>query len=115
MNKYSLIGINPTRIIHSGTINGQLPTASGSIAEPSVSAGLARYQNLASGGLFAFDKKSIIVEELIGTFTIVDSEGIMIRQAPTGMPFKLYPGEWLKASSGDNVQCVVRLDAHRIL
>lgn len=110
MKTYSLVGINPTRIIHAGTINGQLPSG-----EPTVSAGLARYSGLTAGGLFAFDKKSIIVEELSGTFAIVDSSGSTIRSTPTSFPFKLYPGEWLKASSGSSVACVVRLDAQRIL
>jgi hypothetical protein len=117
MNKYSLVGINPTRIVHSGAINGELPTISGEPAEPTVSAGLAKYNSLTTGGLFAFDKKAIIVEALIGTFTIVDSDdgATVIRPTPTTFPFKLFPGEWLKASSGASVTCVVRLDAQRIL
>ena len=115
MNTYSLVGVNPTKIIHKGTINGLKPMIGGAYAEPTVTGGKAEFASLTQGGLFAFDKKAIIVEGLLGTFTIVDPSGTVTRPTPTEFPFKLLPNEWLKAVTGAEVWCIVRLDAQRIL
>ena len=117
MSYYSIVGINPTRIVHQGTINGFKPEVSDEPAVPQISAGLAKYTGLTKGGLFAFDKKSIVVEALEGTFTIVDAADgtTVIRATPSVFPFKLMPNEWLRASTGASVACIVRLDATRIL
>ena len=115
MKTYSLIGVNPTKITHKGTINGQIPKNGSNIAEPTVTAGNAKFDGLTAGGLFAFDKKTVVVEALSGTFTIVDPEGQPGRALPTTFPFTLLPNEWLKASSGSEVSCTVRLAGQKIL
>ena len=114
MKSYSLIGIDPTLITHAGTINGQKPKIGAVFAEPAVKGGSAEFTALTAGGLFAFDKKAVVVESLIGTPTIVDPDGNAGRTLPA-VPFKLLPNEWLKFTSGAKVGCVVRLDAQRIL
>lgn len=115
MKTYSLIGVNPTKITHKGVIDGQKPQKAGAIAEPTVSAGIAKFDSLEHGGLFAFDKKTVVVEALVGTFTIVDPTGTAGRALPSTFPFTLYANEWLKASTGTEVSCTVRLAGQKIL
>lgn len=121
MNTYSLVGVDATRITHAGTINGKKPKLAGmtaeQFAEPIVKGGSAEFKDLVEGGLFAFDKKSLVIEELIGTAIIVDAsdDTTASRVTPATLPFKLFPGEWLKFTSGSKVGCVVRLDVQRCL
>lgn len=129
MKSYSLIGLEPTLITHEGTINGKKPRIETSgtpeeealdptpFAEPAVTAGRATFKDLVEGGLFAFDKKAIVIESLLGTATIVTAESDgedTSRATPTTFPFDLLPGEWLKFSSGSEVGCICRLKGERI-
>lgn len=121
MKTYSLVGLDPTMITHKGTINGKLPKKTVSsklvLVEPTVTAGKAVFENLEEGGLFAFDKKTVVIESLIGTATIVTaaSNGQDAgRTIPTTFPFTLLPGEWLKFTSGSEVGCICRLEGTRI-
>jgi hypothetical protein len=115
MKTYSLIGVNPTKITHKGIIDGGKPQKGGDIAEPAVSAGRAIFQDLEHGGLFAFDKKTVVIEDLSGTFSIVDPEGSVIETATPPLPFTLLPNQWLVASTGSEVSCTVRLAGQKIL
>lgn len=119
MKTYSLVGIDPTLITHKGTINGKRPKLDEDdlvFAEPVVTAGRAKFEGLAEGGLFAFDKKAVTIDSLLGTATIVSSadDSIVTRATPTVFPFDLLPGEWLKFSAGSEVGCIVRLKGERI-
>lgn len=123
MKRYSLVGIDPTLITHKGTINGKKPKLAPTdveFAEPKVTAGKAIFGDptpLLEGGLFAFDKKCVTIDALIGTATIVSevSDGMTVTRAtPLEFPFDLLAGEWLKFSSGSEVGCIVRLKGERI-
>lgn len=117
---YSLVGVNPSLLKQkkaSGNLTGVKPVISSSPADPSVSGGKAEWIGLDDGGLFAFDKKSVVVESLLGagiTWTIVDPSGTTVRTTPSA-PFKLLPNEYLKATGGNEASCIDRLDAQRTL
>lgn len=71
---------------------------------PTIRAGFAMWDNLAHAGLFtllAHYGRSIIVEEVSNpggaTLSTVDSTGAPLRTALPAVPFKLAPGECLKA------------------
>lgn len=115
MKTYLLVGNDPTLIVHDGVIDGLKPKVGAVFAEPTVKGGSAEFKLLTQGGLFAFDKKSLVIEDLIGSPTIVGTDGTTIlRPTPATLPFKLGANEWLKFSSGTRVGCMVRLDTQRI-
>jgi hypothetical protein len=115
MKTYSLVGMNPTKIIHKGTINGTKPKVGTAWAEPIVTGGKAEFLALTAGGLFAFDKKTVMIDEVGGgAFTIVDPQGVVTRPNPTSFPFRLLPNEWLKFAAGTEVWCIARLDVNKV-
>lgn len=111
-----LIGIEPAKLIHKGTIDGGLPqTSEGIFADPAVEAGKATFDTLIHGGWFKFNKKSLTIEGFSGgTPTIVDDSGASARTLPTAVPFNLYPGEGLKFATGSEVMIIVRENVTRI-
>lgn len=117
---YNLVGMNPTLLLHKGTINGLLPAVAPDgpeLLDPVVSGGKAVWSGLSQGGLFPFTGKSLIVEGLVGVgpWSLVDSTDTVIRPMPIGFPFKLLPNERLKATGGTEAGVIVRLDAQRTL
>lgn len=114
-----IIGAEIAKLCHKGTINGQLPKlANGDIAEATVSAGIAKWEGLSSGGLFRFNKRHLVVEGVWGgTPTIVneDNTASVVRTTPTTFPFKLHPGEALMFSTGSDVGIVVREDITKVI
>jgi hypothetical protein len=113
-----IIGAEPAVLVHKGTINGELPKIGTAIAEALVSAGRAVWSGLSAGGVFAFNKRHLIVLGFSGgTPTIVsDSDYTTVSRAlPSGLPFKLHPGEALKFASGSDVSVVVQEDITRIV
>lgn len=124
---YSVVGTLPTTITHkasTGTFAGELPqTATDDKPDPVVKGGSAEWSNLIKGGLFNFVGKAIVVEALsavgcTATWSIVDSTGAVVRSTPSAVPFRLSPGEWLKAvtsgaSGASSVAVVARQDIPR--
>lgn len=113
---YNILGSTCVTIKHNlktGDFSGVLPAPA--VAE--ISAGLANWKNLDAGGLFFFNKKAVIVEHLLSvgctaTWLIVDADGNTIRPTPSVFPFKLSPGENLKATStGGTTNAVVGMVA----
>jgi len=122
MNTYSLIGVDAAWITHkatAGNLTGEKPQATVTVpvtyAEPAVTG--AAFTGLAKGGLWAFDKKGIVVEAFLGTgFTIVGTDGsTVLRPTPVVFPFKLGPNEWLKNNTLNEAGVLCRLDATRMI
>jgi hypothetical protein len=130
--RYNILGMNPTWVYHEmatgATAAGEAPRSAAKTEaeiDPTVKAGRARWTDLTKGGLFtmlAHAKQPIIVEAIdnagSATLTIVDSQGNQLRTVPNTLPFKVAPGECLKASggaSGGKVGFLVRIDAQRVL
>lgn len=132
---FRLVGAMPTTIAQQMGNNtnhfaGVVPAnGGGAVANPTtVRGGFALWSGLTAGGLFVFDKKAVVVEQLFGiqctpVWTIVDPAGAVIRATPTA-PFKLAPnerlavtttGESIVSSLGAKVGCVVRLDIERVI
>lgn len=112
------IGIEPAKLVHKGTIDGQLPqSATGVFAEPTVTAGKAVFgPALVHGGFFRFNTRNLIVEGYSGgTPTIVDDLGTVIRPLPTVTPFTLHPGEGMLFNGGTECMILVRENATRII
>lgn len=114
------IGAEPAKLVHEGNIDGQLPQKNDVIADAVVTAGKAVWTELDHGGVFAFNKRHIIVEEINGgNPKIVDDSSpnyatILKNNAPA-VPFKLHPGEALLFSTGSSVSIVVREDVTRVI
>lgn len=125
-SRYKLLQETPAWVYHKAaagqTLNGTTPTTATTDAEatdPTVSAGIASYENLVTGGLFTslyHYKQPMVVEALdnpnSATVTIENVPMGTNRAAPAA-PFKMAAGEVLKAVSmtaGARFGALVRKD-----
>jgi len=130
-SRYSLVGVSPSWLVQkmeaSTQMDGGLPeTASIEPADldpQDITPGRALWKDLIKGGLFAIGNlnKAIVVEEIdtkeaTFTITVTDKAGVFIRNQPASFPFKLAPGESLKATTtgattnGAEMGICVRID-----
>lgn len=117
MLKKIIIGQEPAVLVHKGTIDGQLPKIGTEIADGDVSSGKVIWKDLDHGGVFAFNKRHLIVSEITGGAPVIvsnDNLATTTRPLPS-LPFKLHPGEALKFSSGTEVSVTVQEDATRVI
>lgn len=128
--RYNTLGVSPTWHYHKmgagAALDGTAPrtaTTAENDLDPAVSAGKAEWASLTKGGLFTMlgkAGKAVIVEAVDlsagASLTVVNAAGATLRATPTA-PFKLAPGEFLKASGGSNggyAGVLVRLEGERI-
>ena len=133
--RYNILGVNPSWVIHQmdggAALNGAAPRTATTAADdldPKVSAGKAEFGDsttgLTEGGLFTLlgnykQPMEVLAVDNAGsaTITIVDETDTTLRTPPSP-PFKVSPGEYVKASGGANgskIGLLVKIDGEKIL
>jgi hypothetical protein len=129
--RYNILCNTPTWVYQKMTtgksFNGADPrtaTVAAADFDPVVTAGKAMYDNLTEGGFFRLlgnYKRPMVVEALNNeagaTIEITNSAGTKLRDTPSATPFKVAPGEYIKANGGTaakQVGLLVRIDGEKI-
>lgn len=112
-----MFSVDPVKYVQKGAITGDLPQKpTGTVVSPDlIKAGNVEWNALIKGGIFAFDKKPMVIEAATAGAIIVfqDSPATTAMAMPTVFPFKLPAGMWLKYSAGTEVFVTARFDSQR--
>ena len=129
--RYSIVNTSPTwcydHMAAGIALAGDAPRSAAkneAAIDPVVTSGKAEYRDLTKGGLFTIQakaKKPLVVDALDNAagaaLTIVSSGDSHSRAAPTTVPFKVGPGEVLKAvggTAGSYIGILYRIDGEVI-
>jgi hypothetical protein len=128
--RYNIVGVKPTWIVQKmkagSTFNKARPATATKTADqldPVVSAGLVKWEELTSGGLFdllANRKEAVVVEKTVAvgspTVDIVALDGTTkLRDVVITSSFILSPGEMLRTDGGTELRLQVRIYGEKVL